>query len=343
MHCSRCGSPLAPNTAFCGACGAPVAVGVQPASFKRPPIISLLAILQFIGGAFWILGAVAALFVAVRGSGEAASDAITLVAGVVCGAIGALQVMCGSGLWNLKPIGRTLQRIFAFIGLLGFPLGTVISILILVYLNKPGIKVLFSGKLASDLTHEELAQVAAVPQSSVLIVIVIAVVVGIFGVATLGIVAAITVPALLRARISANEASAIGALRAINSAEVSYATACAAGGYAVTLEDLARAPRDASTGFISADLNTNGVEKAGYRIAVTRDATAGVSDVGPAVGTCNGSTNAPASSYFASAEPITPGGTGIRYFATDARGIIVSSTEPITNPIVASPPLVPVQ
>ena len=40
-------------------------------------------------------------------------------------------------------------------------------------------------------------------------------------VAIIGIIAAIAVPGLLRARMSGNEASAIGSLRAINSAEAS--------------------------------------------------------------------------------------------------------------------------
>ena len=69
----------------------------------------------------------------------------------------------------------------------------------------------------------------------------------------------------------------------------------------------------------------------------------GVTDVRTAAGTCNGATVTPASSYFASAEPVTPGGTGTRYFATDGRGILVSSPEPITNPIVVSPTVVPLQ
>ena len=38
-------------------------------------------------------------------------------------------------------------------------------------------------------------------------------------VAIIGIIAAIAVPGLLRARMSGNEASAIGSMRAINSAE----------------------------------------------------------------------------------------------------------------------------
>ena len=65
-------------------------------------------------------------------------------------------------------------------------------------------------------------------------------------VAIIGIIAAIAVPGLLRARMSGNEASAIGSLRAINSGEASYSSSCAAGGYAVTLEDLVKAPTAAA-------------------------------------------------------------------------------------------------
>src|SRR5580700_3953621 len=52
-------------------------------------------------------------------------------------------------------------------------------------------------------------------------------------VAIIGIIAAIAVPGLLRARMSGNEASAIGSERAINSAQSTYASSCAAGGYAI--------------------------------------------------------------------------------------------------------------
>ena len=47
-------------------------------------------------------------------------------------------------------------------------------------------------------------------------------------VAIIGIIAAIAVPGLLRARMSGNEASAIGSLRAINSAESTYSSSCGA-------------------------------------------------------------------------------------------------------------------
>ncbi len=48
-------------------------------------------------------------------------------------------------------------------------------------------------------------------------------------VAIIGIIAAIAVPGLMRARMSGNEASAIGSLRAINSSQATFASSCAAG------------------------------------------------------------------------------------------------------------------
>src|SRR5262245_64210535 len=61
-------------------------------------------------------------------------------------------------------------------------------------------------------------------------------------VAIIGIIAAIAIPGLLRARMAGNEASAIGSLRAINSGQAAYSSSCAAGGYATTLADLFKAP-----------------------------------------------------------------------------------------------------
>src|SRR5438874_3744609 len=57
-------------------------------------------------------------------------------------------------------------------------------------------------------------------------------------VAIIGIIAAIAVPGLLRARISGNEASAIGSLRAVSSAQSTFAASCANGMYASPLDTL---------------------------------------------------------------------------------------------------------
>ena len=153
-------------------------------------------------------------------------------------------------------------------------------------------------------------------------------------IAVIGIVAAIAVPGLLRARMSGNEASAIGSLRAVNSAEASYASACANGGYAITLSDLAAPPSGSNVGFISPDLASNGVFKSGYTHTMAKDASAGVIDVSTTAATCNGSASQPASSYYASSVPAAPGRSGTRFFATDKRGtIFADSSALIPNPI----------
>src|SRR5258708_25762077 len=86
----------------------------------------------------------------------------------------------------------------------------------------------------------------------------------------IGIIAASAVPGLLRARMSGNEASAIGSLRAINSGQASYSASCAAGGYAIDLADLVKAPAGSTQGFISPDLNVNGVTKSGYNVTLAK-------------------------------------------------------------------------
>jgi len=158
-------------------------------------------------------------------------------------------------------------------------------------------------------------------------------------VAIIGIIAAIAVPGLLRARMSGNEASAIGSLRAINSAESTYASSCAGGGYAVKLADLAKVPPSSTSAFISPDMATDPTVKSGYTVALALDGAAGVNAaVTPAANTCNTSSTPAASSYYASAVPVTLGSTGQRAFATDTRGTIFfdnTGVAPI-NPIPAA-------
>ena len=49
-------------------------------------------------------------------------------------------------------------------------------------------------------------------------------------IAIVGIIAAIAIPGMMRARASGNEASAIGSMRVISSGEAAFASSCAAGG-----------------------------------------------------------------------------------------------------------------
>ena len=107
-------------------------------------------------------------------------------------------------------------------------------------------------------------------------------------VAIIGIIAAIAVPGLLRARMSGNEASAIGSIRTIASAEATYASSCGGGGYAVSLADLAKAPPNNAPAFIPADLGAAAnaqTLKSGYFFTV-EDGPDGVS-VLTSADTCN--------------------------------------------------------
>src|SRR4029450_10950087 len=154
-------------------------------------------------------------------------------------------------------------------------------------------------------------------------------------VAIIGIIAPIAVPGLLRPRMPGNEASAIGSLRAINSGQASYSSSCAAGGYAISLKDLVKAPANSTQGFISPDLYSNGVVKRGSTASLAKET--GAVDIGTGATTCNASASNPASSYFAKADPVTAGGTDTRYFGTDTRGTIFFSTAAtLVNPIDAT-------
>jgi type IV pilus assembly protein PilA len=143
-------------------------------------------------------------------------------------------------------------------------------------------------------------------------------------VAIIGIIAAIAIPGLLRARMSGNEASAIGSLRAINSAQVSYSASCGQGGYASSLTILGTpCGAGATQGYISPDLNPatpgvtvvgTGVSKSGYNV----DLVAGAGVAGPN----DGNGTATITDYLATAVPTTIHTTGERGFNTTAAGTI---------------------
>ena len=142
-------------------------------------------------------------------------------------------------------------------------------------------------------------------------------------VAIIGIISALGVPVLVRARMSSNEASAIGSLRVINSAQSAYRSSCGNNGYAQSLADLAKQPAASSSGFISPDLAIDPSIKSGYIVHLEKGT--GATDVAPAGATCNRAAASSVSSYFAEANPVTAGSTGRRAFGTDGRGTIYSN------------------
>lgn len=143
-------------------------------------------------------------------------------------------------------------------------------------------------------------------------------------VALIGIIAAIGVPGLLRARMAGNEASAIASLRAINSSQQAYMSSCGNGYFASTLTILAQ-PAPAGTGFISPDIGAaDTVDKSGYRLTMAQGSEA----VNAPQDGCNPSGVAANlfSSYYASNQPITPGASGSRWFWTNSLGTVYVSS-----------------
>ena len=130
----------------------------------------------------------------------------------------------------------------------------------------------------------------------------------------ISIVGAIAVPALLRGRITANEASAIGSLRAINSAESAYAGSAALGSYAPLLSILVLPCPGGTVGFISPDLANDPSQKSGYVVTLAP----GTAPVGGP--DCNGTPTQ--QGYYLTAVPKNVGTTGHRAFASSNRYVV---------------------
>jgi type IV pilus assembly protein PilA len=128
-------------------------------------------------------------------------------------------------------------------------------------------------------------------------------------VAIIGIIAAIAVPGLLRARMSGNEASAIGSLRAINTAQQNYSQQC--NGYAPVLTELGSL--SGAGAYLSPDLsNASPAVKSGFTVLLT--------GAGPLAVQAAGCTAAGVT-YFATGTPLGAA-TGSRAFSTTESGTI---------------------
>jgi prepilin-type N-terminal cleavage/methylation domain-containing protein len=129
-------------------------------------------------------------------------------------------------------------------------------------------------------------------------------------VAIILIIAAIAIPNLLRSRIAANEASAVGSIRTINTAEVTYQTSYPETGFTVTLTALggdstacAGTP-NTTTACLIDDVLAHGT-KSGYTFALG-----------------GGTGNTPEVTYDATAVPTATGQSGQRSFFSDQSGVI---------------------
>ena len=116
------------------------------------------------------------------------------------------------------------------------------------------------------------------------------------------IIAAIAIPNLLRAKIAANEAAAVGNVRNIVSAEISYSTLHPQAGFTCDLADLG------SAGLIEPSLTSG--KRTGYVFALQNCTAEKEGD--------------PASHFQIIATPVTHNQTGARQFCADESGVTKS-------------------
>ena len=143
-------------------------------------------------------------------------------------------------------------------------------------------------------------------------------------VAIILIIAAIAIPNLMRSKMAANESSAVGSIRTINTAMVTYATTFPQQGFAAALSNLGGSGCTASTAATSSsacliDSVLSGGTKSGYTFAAAGSGT-------------------PAVTYTSSAVPQVANQTGTRSFCSDQSGVIYASVgagtcTPGTNPL----------
>jgi type IV pilus assembly protein PilA len=148
-------------------------------------------------------------------------------------------------------------------------------------------------------------------------------------VALIGILAALCAPFLLAAKAASSEASAIGTLRAINSAQASYASGCGRNYYAPVLQTLING------GHLDQDVAL--APKSSYVTALGPGLAA-------AAGTPDCTGQATTTTYYASATPIG-GANATRAFASSQGGTVWQDMTGVapTEPFTVSPTVGPIQ
>jgi type IV pilus assembly protein PilA len=133
-------------------------------------------------------------------------------------------------------------------------------------------------------------------------------------VAIILILAAIAIPNLLRAKIAANESSAVSSLRTITTAETTYASSWGAG-YAVVLDNLGGPPpcvaaTPGAACIIDSNLSVAPYTKSGYVFEAKGNTPAGSGDSG----------------FEVNATPVAVDVTGKRAFCGDQTGVLRANT-----------------
>lgn len=120
----------------------------------RPDNVTLIAIYYFVVGGLGLFGALAIVLLAIVPVVLVVQDPVGLnvslaalgLGMITAGAFGIASVVVGFGLLRLRSWARWAAIVLAILGLCGFPIGTVIGALILIYLLGDEARLVFEGE-----------------------------------------------------------------------------------------------------------------------------------------------------------------------------------------------------
>lgn len=131
------------------------------------------------------------------------------------------------------------------------------------------------------------------------------------------LIATMAIPGLMRARGAAQASSAIGTVRVVNSAQLSFAVTCGSGFYSPSFTTLGVMPPNSITAFLPAELSSGAsFTKSGYSFSMAGTPLPG------APASCNGlAAGGAAPGYAVIADPLDPIGNP-KFFGSNADGTI---------------------
>lgn len=136
----------------------------------------------------------------------------------------------------------------------------------------------------------------------------------------LGVLLSLALVSYRHARIRASETAAIAALTAISQAQYAYSATCGRNYYAPHLTSLAKPNPGSQAPYLSPDLTgADEITKSGYLIRMSG------TEVAESVQSCTGET--PVTGFQTTADPATPGVTGLRFFGSNADLIVYENLE----------------
>ena len=294
----------------------------------RPGIVTYLAALQItLGGLLAVAGIGLCVYLATAAAGRRAWWALAIAALAVV-VSSPLHILCGIDLFRLKPRGWSLLRAWACLLMLLIPVGTFVGILLLTFLNSPGVRVLFEGRSLEELSYDE-RRALAMTQGSYAPMVTAAI--GTIVLAALAVATAVAawqgLPGL-GALGAANEDAVIATLTRIHTAEQAYASVNA---------DKFGSPRCLAapsgcipgyTGPPFSDEKNLSFSRHGYVFQFFSAET-----VEPEMARRRGATDAQLEGYAVLALPIIRG-AGTRMFCLDGTGTISYARAPMRPPSI---------